>query len=202
LALAVLAGILPARPTWVRAATATLSADAPLLDAPSSGGAMLTLLPAGAIVAVDGEAVDGYAPVTAGDLAGWVPSEALLWDDAGGEPATDNGNAATPIAEDAVAAAPAEPSVAAAPLSEPLVTPVLVAEDGPRGPAEVLADSPVLLGPDPAFGLITTAPVGSTVVQTGNLIAGYVTVQFAEITGWIALDHLGPPPPADTPVAD
>ena len=35
--------------------------------------------------------------------------------------------------------------------------------------------------------------MGSTIQQTGHVIDGYVTVQYAEATGWIAVEHLGVP---------
>jgi hypothetical protein len=28
-------------------------------------------------------------------------------------------------------------------------------------------------------------------MQTGHVISGYATVQYAEVTGWLALEHLG-----------
>jgi hypothetical protein len=48
-------------------------------------------------------------------------------------------------------------------------------------------------------------PMGSTVQQTGHVTDGYVTVQYKEVTGWLALEELGAPssfipetPPAET----
>ena len=55
------------------------------------------------------------------------------------------------------------------------------------------ADAPILLGPGTDYGVIATAPAGSMVEKTGHVIDGYVTVQFAEVTGWVALRHLGVP---------
>jgi hypothetical protein len=68
-----------------------------------------------------------------------------------------------------------------------------VAEVAPVGPASVMVDASILAGPGPEYGFIATAPAGSTVEQTGHVINGYVTVQYAEVTGWVALDHLGTP---------
>jgi uncharacterized protein YraI len=65
----------------------------------------------------------------------------------------------------------------------------------------VAVEAPILAGPGPRFGLIATAPAGSTVEQTGHLIGGYVTVQYAEVTGWAPLDHLGASSPAADPAA-
>ncbi len=74
-------------------------------------------------------------------------------------------------------------------------TPVPDPGAGPLGPARVAAEVPILAGPGPGFGLIATAPAGSTVEQTGHLVGGYVTVRYAEVTGWMPLDHLAAPPP-------
>jgi hypothetical protein len=83
-----------------------------------------------------------------------------------------------------------------------------------------MVDAPILAGPGPEYGFIATAPIGSTVEQTGHVINGYATVQYAEVTGWLALEHLGTPgtllaesppgetahpvglPPADAPPAE
>jgi uncharacterized protein YraI len=63
----------------------------------------------------------------------------------------------------------------------------------PVGPAGVTVDAPIRVGPGPDFGLIVTAPSGSTVQQTGHDIDGYVTVQYAAVTGWLALEHVVAP---------
>ena len=59
------------------------------------------------------------------------------------------------------------------------------------GPASVTVDAPIRAGPSPDFDLIFTVPMGSTVEQTGHVTDGYVTVQYKEVTGWLALDQLG-----------
>ena len=83
--------------------------------------------------------------------------------------------------------------VAVEPMIDPTVTPLSVPEAAAAGPASVVVDAPILAGPGPRYGFIATAPVGSTVEQTGHVIDGYVTVQYAEVTGWLALDHLEAP---------
>jgi len=69
----------------------------------------------------------------------------------------------------------------------------------------VTVNAPILTGPGPDFDLIFTVPMGSTVQQTGNVTDGYVTVQYKEVTGWLALEDLGAPssfvaetPPVET----
>lgn len=276
-------------PLRALAASGTLTVATPLHDAPTPDATVVTLLPEGAIVSIEGEAVDGFYPVTAEGLSGWLPGETLLIptdevpDDteaamtgdqpvpaapAETAPATDpiaSDTAAVPEASAPVDPATGDPSVAQEPVAEPapetdpaaasaeppapsmdpaatdgtdpalapeaaaLATPVAgdaIAEDpllapvgadqtplvdpaliafpdaGPSGPASVIAETPILLGPGGEFGVITTAPAGSPVQQTGHAVNGFVTVQFGGITGWAQLDHLGPPQPVTSePVA-
>ena len=84
-------------------------------------------------------------------------------------------------------------------------TPSPTPEPEPVGPASVTVDAPIRTGPGPSFDLIFTVPMGSTVQQTGHVTDGYVTVQYKEVTGWLALGDLGAPssfveetPPAET----
>ena len=116
-----------------------------------------------------------------------------------------------PVDASAPASAPAiADDIAAVPAAGDGAVPVEasalpVAEVAPVGPASVIVDAPILAGPGPEYGFIATAPAGSTVEQTGHVISGYATVQYAEVTGWLALEHLGPlgtdveeTPPAET----
>jgi uncharacterized protein YraI len=122
---------------------------------------------------------------------------------------TDAGADSPAIADD-IAAEPAaaDGAVPADASAIPVAAVALV------GSASVAVDAPILAGPGPDYGFITTAPAGSTVEQTGHVISGYATVQYAELTGWIALDDLGAPgtlvdqspttetAPVETPLAD
>jgi hypothetical protein len=167
------------------------------------------------------------APAETVPTVGAVPAEELPRENASApmdEPTMDDAAAAPPApdlastgdatsvltAPDSAAAAPDSAAhaaeVAAAPTMDPNVTPIPVAEISPVGPASVMADAPILLGPGPDYGVIATAPAGSTVEKTGHVIDGYVTVQFAGVTGWVALGTLGVPstlgletPPSQTP---
>ncbi|MCD6031713.1 MAG: hypothetical protein K0S78_3887 [Thermomicrobiales bacterium] len=180
--LAALAGVSLLGPAL--AAPGTLLSDAPVLGAPNPEAASVGWLPAGSAVSVDGPPVDGFYPVTAEDVSGWLPAASLLLDQATGSGASIA--AATPVAGDAPVTDLSSGTATAAP--------GLFPEAGPSGPATVAIEAPILAGPGPGFGLIATAPAGSTVEQTGKLIGGYVTVQYAEVTGWAPLDHLGAPP--------
>jgi hypothetical protein len=206
---AALAGLPPARPSPALAA-ATLLSDAPVLAEPDPGAVAVGWLPAGTAVAVDGPPVAGFYPVRTEAVAGWAPAASLLLDvsdPAANSSAAEGGTvdvapyplAATPIA-DAAAAAGAGDDVAAGSASGTGGAPAPYPDAGPLGPASVAAEAPILAGPGPAFGLIATAPAGSTVEQTGHLIDGFVTVRYAEVTGWVPLDHLAAPPPAAEPV--
>jgi uncharacterized protein YraI len=287
------------------AATGTLSMETPLQESPAHAAPLIALLPEGTVVSIDGPPVDGFYPVTAGDLSGWMRGETLSVEkdvvDEGGEarppsaesdglvpvaqttsgdpasvetsatlnPAADAAltqelpaeTAAEPgltepvadVAHDAAetpqadeTALPADPATKPAPVSEPTptdtaalestvetigaATPVPVApatespvgavaepaadpspapsptpEPEPVGPASVSVNAPIRTGPGPNFDLIFTVPMGSTVQQTGNVSDGYVTVQYKEVTGWLALEQLGAPssfvaetPPVET----
>jgi hypothetical protein len=289
------AALLP--PVPVLAASGVLTMETSLLESPDVAAPVIALLSEGTAVAIDGPPVNGFYPVIAGNLSGWMPGDTLsiekdtpesvapeemdadlLVDDTGGtvatedpaaldpgsNPATDasaaekslpvseptSGAETVPVGEpvpveavspanasvpvEAPAAdgvmAPSEPAldstgasaagapsgesppledassasaVVAEPTIDPNVAPIPVPEVAAAGPASVMVDAPILLGPGPEYGFITTAPAGSTVQKTGHVIAGYATVQYAEVTGWLAVDHLGAPGPGaeETPLA-
>lgn len=208
-ALAIFTGAPGFHPAPVLAASGMLSTDTPLHDSPDPAAPVIALLSAGTHVSIDGPPVEGFYPVTAGDLAGWMRGETLqLEKDTPAPEAAQDMDAAPPVDEtdptipvEATAAA----EVAAEPTIDPTVTPIPVPEVASVGPASVAVDAPILAGPGPDYGFIATALAGSTVQQTGHLINGYATVQYAEVTGWLALDHLEAPgtlvdqsPPAET----
>jgi uncharacterized protein YraI len=315
------------------AASGTLSMDTPLHDSPGHGAPVIALLPEGAVVSITGPPIDGFYPVTTGELAGWMRGETILLEkdipyeepaaspppegmaeapieQTASEPATsadayppvdpaaapaltsapaDGSSAAGPsyvapapdaassdpaavpseptsgdpapadpaltevVPLDPAAAAPppTDPSLAApapadpaavpnemapewsadaaaatpvsgappsetpvadewvAPAPEPAVTPIPEPASAPTGPASVTTDAPVFSGPGPAYGLVFTVPGGSTLEQTGQLIDGYVSVQYKEVSGWTALDYLTEPieivaetPPAEPAAVD
>ena len=261
-----------------RAAYTKLAYDVSLQETPQDAGVSLAMLPAGVVVTVTGDPVDGYYPVTAGGQAGWVRSDALSFDAAaesppadavatlppsdpaapaeldpvdpipvepapGGpvpvdpvpvepgaedvvpaepdyvEPAADLPVAeATPLPDPALVPpapsepVPGEPDNAAPSTQDPAVVeppadaalpavnldpnapPVAVPDPGPVGPAAVAVEAPILAGPGPDFGVLGVASPGALVEQTGHAVDGYVTVRYVGVTGWVALDRLGPPP--------
>jgi uncharacterized protein YraI len=303
-ALVALLGTIVSVPNSALAATGMLSMETPLQESPAHEAPLIALLPEGTVVSIDGPPVDGFYPVTAGDLSGWMRGETLSVEKdfvAGGSeasPPAAESDGGVPVAQtvsddlapgetpatadpaadavlteelpaetgtepvadvtyDAAAAAPADaaalpadPAADPAPVSEPTpgepapadmaalastvetisaATPVPVAPatetpvdtaaepapdpsstpnptpvPEPVGPASVTVDAPIRTGPGPDFDLIFTVPMGSTIQQTGNVTDGYVTVQYKEVTGWLALEHLGAPSSfvAETPLAE
>ena len=102
-------------------------------------------------------------------------------------PTTPDGAVPLPDSEAPAAEGAVQPTIDAH------LTPLPVSEVAAVGPASVMVDAPILAGPGPEYGFIARAPAGSTVVQTGHVISGYATVQYAEVTGWLALEHVGAP---------
>ena len=210
-ALAAFTGAPGFHPAPVLASSGTLNTDTPLHDAPDPAAPVIALLSAGARVSIDGPPVEGFYPVTAGDLAGWMRGETLQLEKDTPAAAEDM-DGAPPVEETdptILVEATAAAEVAAEPTIDPTLTPIPVPDVASMGPASVALDAPILAGPGPEYGFIATAPAGSTVEQTGHMINGYVTVQYAEVTGWLALDHLGTPgaaveetPPAETAPAE
>ncbi len=309
-ALVALFGTSLSSPALMLAATGMVSMETPLQESPAHEAPLIALLSEGTVVSIDGPPVDGFYPVTAGDLSGWMRGETLSVEkdivaegrDVTPPPAesdrlvpveqTADGEAApieTPTTVDTAAdpalvaeppvetttdaastesvagvadddtkeppadpaALPADPAADTVAVKEPTgvesaptdaaalestvetigaATPVpvvpttetpadAVAEPTPDanptpsptpepalvGPASVTVNAPIRTGPGPRFDLIFTVPMGSTVQQTGHVTDGYVTVQYKEVTGWLALEELGAPssfvaetPPAQT----
>src|SRR5215204_4170621 len=76
-AIVALFGMLVSSPSTTLAATGTLSMETPLQESPAHEAPLLALLPEGTVVSIDGPPVDGFYPVTAGDLSGWMRGETL-----------------------------------------------------------------------------------------------------------------------------
>jgi hypothetical protein len=76
-ALVALFGASLSGPGPVLAATGMLNIETPLHESPEPGAPVISLLPEGAVVSIDGPPVDGFYPVTAGDLSGWMRGETL-----------------------------------------------------------------------------------------------------------------------------
>src|SRR5215211_8064566 len=59
------------------AATGMLNMETPLHESPGPGAPVISLLPEGTVVSIDGPPVDCFYPVTTGDLSGWMRGETL-----------------------------------------------------------------------------------------------------------------------------
>ena len=209
-ALVALIGAAFVDPVPVLATSGTLRTETPLLDAPDPATTVITVLPAGTAVSIDGPPVDGFYPVTAENRSGWMSGEALhiekdtleavAAEDMDADPLVTDTDEMVPVEDpkalDPAADTSAEPEQApstAEPTMDSNVMPIPAADGSSVGLASVIVDAPILAGPGPGYGFIATAPAGSTVEQTGHVINGYATVQYAEVTGWVALEHLGAP---------
>lgn len=178
----------------VLAGPGILQTDASLQNEPGEGDGSYSVawLPAGTEVWVTGDSSAGYYPVTVGVLTGWIRGEALVM-----EAQTVSESSASGIATPVGSVASPDPlpgqTVADAPPLDPNSPQVTVPDPGPIGPAAVMADVSIYAGPGPDFGVLGTAAVGQLVEQTGHSVSGYVTVRYVGVTGWVSLDHLGPP---------
>src|SRR5215213_1073326 len=147
-ALVALFGTSLSSPGPALAATGMLNMETPLHESPGPGAPVISLLPEGTVVSIDGPPVDGFYPVTAGDLSGWMRGETLSLekdiveegDEASPPPGTSDGlvlveqtadGDAAPIETPATVDAAADPALAAEP-------PVETAADAER--TEPVAD--------------------------------------------------------------
>jgi len=110
-------------PAPAAGSTTATASDVNLRSGPSAEADVLTVLPPGMPVSVDGEAVDGFVPVTVDGTSGWVAAEFL----------TGGATAADVPAETAVPGTPpATPASSATPASEPPSTPEAEAASRPE----------------------------------------------------------------------
>lgn len=184
-------GQIAGEPAWNDA-----PAGEPVADPAAQQGDPATTMPPSAPVQTGETVAD--PPATGPSLADPASTDMTTGDAPAADPTNGDPSAAqsAPPAEGTLVtpqpdAAPAE--AAWTPVPEPTAAPVPSEVSGPEGPASVAADLPIRVGPGPDYSLISTAPRGSTVNQTGHIIDGYVSVQFNDITGWAAADQLVAP---------
>lgn len=170
---------------WMRGETIQLEKDTPDPDV------------------TEGTEVDPLVDDTVESVPAEAPAEREPATDA--SPVTTVDPATDPVADTAATLDGSVPADELAPVNESVpvdppapddaaaVDPIPAPDASSVGPASVAVDAPIRTGPGPDFPLIVTAPMGSTIQQTGHVIDGYVTVQYAEATGWVALEHLGVP---------
>jgi hypothetical protein len=178
LASLVAAPLLPAR---VLAASATLTVATPLHDSPTPDATVLTLLPEGSVVVIDGPPVDGFYPVTTGDLSGWMRGETLLVEKDEGV----TGSAENP-APDAPGDVPPgdQPAADAAAGTAPIVSDAAVPSDG-AAPAETIgvASGELALNGEPVLATDGPAPEPLAPADvSGDSSAGVPTAPAALVT--------------------
>lgn len=92
-----LAGALAAPPRLAAAAPATTSGEVNLRTGPGEWYDVLTVVPAGGAVSIDGDAVDGFSPVSYNGVSGWVSVGFLIADGSGAvAPATSSAYQTSP----------------------------------------------------------------------------------------------------------
>src|SRR5215207_4193958 len=137
-ALTTLSGSFFVRPASVFAASGTLSIATPLHESPSPGAPLTALLTEGTIVSIDGPPVDGFYPVTAGTVSGWMRGETLLLE----KDVLDEGTETVPPVAEPDGMAPVEQTAN----GDPALTETPVATDPATDPATSIAVDP---GTDP-----------------------------------------------------
>jgi uncharacterized protein YraI len=125
LAFVALAGVRLARPAPALAATGTLTMETPLHESPDPAAPLIALLPEGTVVSIDGPPVNGFYPVTAGDLTGWMRGETMELqkdlppDAAAGTPETEDGNPSASAQQTAEDSAPTDATSITDPYQDP-----------------------------------------------------------------------------------
>jgi uncharacterized protein YraI len=187
LAFMALAGARLARPAPALAATGTLTMETPLHESPDPAAPLIALLPEGTVVSIDGPPVNGFYPVTTGDLSGWMRGETMELqkdlppDEAAGTPDPEAGAQSASAQQTAGETVPADATAVDATL-DPSVGGVDTATTDPGAPADpapaVAAATPdqstadvTIPEPvsDPASG--DTAPDAATLPLAADAIA-------------------------------
>ncbi len=171
---------------WMRGETLLLEKDVTEAGSETSTIAV-DPVPTGDLIPVAQTATDQPVAVETG-VGGELPA-APVPELISNDPSLDSN--ASPVVDVVQGEALAVASPTAELVPEAIVTPNPEPEPEPLGPASVTVDAPIRTGPGPGYDLIFTVPNGSTVEQTGNVTDGYVTVQYKEVTGWLAMEHLG-----------
>ncbi len=152
--------------------TATVTERLNLRRGPSLADGVITVLPAGASVAVTGDARNGYRPVTWSGYSGWAHTD---WLDFGTTPQ------------------PPPPPPPPDPEPEPEPDP------GPKGTGVTTDNLNLRSGPGSSFGVITLIPRGTKIELTGQQQNGYLSVSWNGQSGWAHGDWITPDGAAPVP---
>ena len=107
----------------ISSGTAAIAMDAQLLSAPDAASGVLQVIPAGTSFSIDGDAVNGFLPVTVNGVAGWVAAELLTQGAPAVEPPPD-ATTATLANPEPVQPAPVDPAPAPAAVSTGITWPM------------------------------------------------------------------------------
>ena len=165
---AMLFGGLLLMPQAASAASAVTTARLNLRSGPSINDPVITVIPDGAQISVDGDAEAGYYPVTYNGTSGYA---AVEWIQIGGTPGGDTDPGTTNPEPD-----PGSGTVGVG--------------DSATGSATVTARLNLRQGPGLDYGVITVLPVGATVELRGEPQNGYYPLSYNGTTGWAAADWL------------
>ncbi len=159
---AMLFGGLLLMPQAASAASAVTTARLNLRSGPSVNDPVVTVIPDGAQISVDGDAEAGYYPVTYNGTSGYAATD---WIQIGGTPGGDTSGGDTSGGD--------------------------VTGGAPTGPAWVNS-GPLNFrtGPSLSAGIITALSEGTAVTLTGQQSNGYWQAQAVGTTGWLASQFL------------
>jgi uncharacterized protein YraI len=166
------AAVLPL-PRVALAASATAASDAYLLAGPGEEFDILTVIPTAAPVSVDGDAVNGFVPVTYNGTAGWASTNYLLI-------SSDEVAPPAPVDAAPVDAVPVDPAPA-----DP--APV---DSGLSGSATTTDTLNLRAGPSMDDVILLDMPPGAGVTLTGGAANGFLEVTYNGTTGWALGEYL------------
>ncbi|MCO5218224.1 MAG: SH3 domain-containing protein [Thermomicrobiales bacterium] len=148
-----------------------------LRTGPSTGNSVITIMPNGATVSLTGQSSGGFLSVTYNGTAGWAHGDYL---------------------SSSAPSAPTTPTTPTTP-SAPSVGDTVV------GTMRTTANLNMRSGPGTSYGIITTAPNGSSIEIMGDPQSGFYPVRYSGNKGWMHSDWLAtgsaslPQTPAPTP---
>lgn len=149
---------------------------------PSTDDAVLAVIPAGGLVALTGDAANGFLSLIYNDMSGWAYGDSVLGTNTGTPPA---------------------PEAPSAPVEEPPAPDGVPVGDIVTGAASIVDGALNLrTGPGTGYPVITVMPGDASVELRGDPLDGFYPVAFNGQAGWASASFLqiGGPAPADPPV--
>jgi uncharacterized protein YraI len=136
---------------------------------PSTDDSIISVIPDGALVALNGDSANGFLGIIYTDRSGWADAASIL--------GTSGDAPSEPVA-------PAEPAEPAAPNEVPV-------GDTVTGSATVVGGSLNLRsGPGTTYDVILTLPDGATVELRGDVQDGFFPLSYNGTTGWASAQWL------------